>query len=140
MIVTCFVVGAIVKPSDDSFAIAPLVLLPSVWCYQSVRRRDWISAWARIATSIAILGIPWTFFVHLFNRGPRFGIYVTYASLVMLAIAPWWLRVRWKPILIGIGEPATPIRFHTWHLLAATTLFAAIYGYYRYVVPMIEGM
>ena len=57
-----------------------------------------------LATSIAALGILWTFASYAFNRGSRYGIFVTYGSLLVLAIAPWWLRVRWRRALISSSE------------------------------------
>ncbi|MFK8112372.1 MAG: hypothetical protein AB8B91_09225 [Rubripirellula sp.] len=133
-----FIVAAVLE--DDSIEYAgflPVVVVPGVWSFFAIKRRDWISAWARLATSTAALGIIWTFMTYLFHSGTRIGIFVTYASLGMLAIAPWWLKGRWRQILIGKGEPATPIQFQIWHLISATTLVAAVYGYYRYVVPVL---
>lgn len=126
---------------DTGFFVGmlPLVVIPSYLCYAALKRHDWISAWARLATSIAVLGMLWTFASYVFNRGSRYGIFVTYCSLLLLAIAPWWLRVRWRRALISSSEPSTPIRYRIWHVFAATTLLALMYGYYRYVVPMFDG-
>ena len=123
---------------EDYLTMMPFILLPTLWSLASLKRRDWISAWARTATSISLIGVLWTYMTYLFNRGARYGIFVTYGSLMLLAIAPWWLRVRWKQTLIASTEPATPIRFQIWHVLAAMTLFALVYGYYRYLVPAFD--
>ncbi len=120
------------------FAMLPFIVFPSYIGYVALRRRDWISAWARLASSIAVLGMLWTYLSYLFNRGPRYGIFVTYGSLLLLALAPWWLRVNWRRALIGASEPTTPIRFGIWHLLAASTFMALLYAYYSYLVPLLD--
>ena len=136
------VFGTVIDPEPNTvescLILLPFVVFPSWWCYAASRRRDWISAWARLATSIAVLGMMWTYLIYVFNRGARYGIFVTYGSLLLLAIVPWWLRTRWRKVLISASEPATPIRFRIWHLLVASTLFALLHTYYRYVVPMFD--
>ena len=125
------------KATEDNADLIPPLLLPTLWCFLSVRKRDWITAWARLTTAMAVLSIPWLFLTNLFGKETYYGMVCAYAGILGLAIAPWSFRWNWERVLISPHCVTRPIRFRLSNLLFVMALGAALYAYYRYLTPLI---
>jgi predicted outer membrane lipoprotein len=76
------------KATQDNADLIPPLVLPTLWCVLSIRKRDWITAWARLTTTMAVLSIPWLFLTNLFGKETYYGMVCAYVGIVGLAIAP----------------------------------------------------
>lgn len=124
-------------PLKELFLELPPLVITAVWCGQAIRRRDWITAWARLATLSAVFSIYWLFVSYLFGKESFYGLYVAYIALAGLVVSPWWFRASWERMLISSEARRRPLQFRLGQLLFVVGLIAVLYGYYRYLPPLL---
>lgn len=116
----------------------PIVLAPGVWAGFALCRRQWLAAWARLTSTLAVLVYPMLVLSTLPSRSSLYGMTVALVAAACLAPLAWILRWRGRRALVDRRASTEPIRFRLGQLVLFTTLVAATLGYYRLMPWLVD--
>lgn len=115
----------------------PPLVLTVTWIGEAIWRRDWITAWARLTNVMVLFSAFYLYVTHLFARSYFYGFYVACAAFVGLLVAPWMLRNHWERLLVdGLARPRR-VQIGLRQLLLVMAMGPLLYGYYRYLPPLL---
>lgn len=116
----------------------PIHLIVLIWCGRAVAKRDWVTAWARLSNVMMFLAVCWLYVSHLFAKEHFYGFYVALIGIFGMFVGPWLFRIHWQRLLIDKSAPRQPLQFSIRGFLIFVTLFAVLYGYYRYLPELFD--